>query len=207
MRIEVDLQIPSVPTPIHTPLQGALNTVQRHRLIIPDSNIILRTDMHESQQNWRQLRHRIRLMRDTKIAALIRNVAANLAAPNARLAECVELDVIAVVAELRGGEDGDGTAETMADGNNLVGRVGVSGGFDGGKDALSGLGPGGVEASEGMAAGADVGRVDEREAEVREVVADGAGAAEGDDDEVIGAVGGDEAGNVGDEGAGGELLV
>lgn len=140
-------------------------------------------------------------MRDAEVAALVRDVLADLARADARLAEAVQLDRVPVVAQLGGGEDGDGAAEAVADRDDLVGRVGVGGLLDGVEHAVAGLGPGGVEAAEGVAAVADVGRGHDGEVEVGQVVADGAGAAEGDDDEVVGAVGGDEAGDVGDEGA------
>jgi hypothetical protein len=79
---------------------------------------------------------------------------------------------------------------------DLVCREGAGGGLHGWHDAVSRVGPGGPEAVVCGAAGADVGGGGV-EVEVCEPGVDGGAAAEGNDDEVVGVVEGDEAGYVG----------
>ena len=88
----------------------------------------------------------------------------------------------------------------MASSHDLVARVRRRGALDGRQHAGARFAPGVVEAGDCCAAVADVG-VDGAEHGVGDDVADGGGAAEGDDDERVCAVGRNVACHVCDEGA------
>lgn len=118
----------------------------------------------------------------------------------ARRAVGVEVGGIALGAYFSGGESGDCTAEAVAGDDDLVGGVLGASCLEGGQDGGTGLVPGGCEAGVGGAAGAP--EVDVAEVEVGDEVADGGGAAEGEDDFLADRGDGEEAFHVGEDGAG-----
>lgn len=124
--------------------------------------------------------------------------------------------MLAIFAEVAGGEGRDGGAEGVARDDDFVGGVGAARGGDGGKDGGGDFGPSGEEAGVREAAeGEGAGDLGEDEANggggvslrwegegrggvLDDPVADGDGAAEGDDDGALGVVDGGEAADVGD---------
>ena len=201
---QIGIQLARVPRKIDPPLHH-LDILLGDRDIIPRADVILRAQMPEAQQQRRQPRNRIIEMRDAVIPALvlIGDVVADLPTANARLAVRVQFDIAPGIAELGGGDGGDGAAEGVARDDELSCRVGVGGRFHGGEDACAGFEPAAVEARADAAGGADVGGGDGGEFGVGDEIADGGGAAEGEDDEGAGGVRGDVAGYVCEEGAGG----
>ena len=144
-------------------------------------------------------------MGDAEIAAQVgrlgRDEIADGRAADAGLAERVEIDDLALGgADLGGGDGGDGAPQAVARDDEPEPRVGGCGGREGGEDPAARLLPGGVEAREDGAGGAEVRGRGGGEVGVGEEVADAFGAAEGEDGELPGGVGGQVAGHVGEEG-------
>lgn len=113
---------------------------------------------------------------------------------DARGAVGVQVDGVAVSAEVRGREGRHGAAERVAGGHDLVARVGLGGGGDGGLDAGANLDPGVLEARVDVAV-VDEGALGLEEVDVGDPVADVAAAADGHDDFLAGVVGCDVATN------------
>lgn len=113
---------------------------------------------------------------------------------DARGAVGVEVDGVAVGAEVCGREGRDGAAEGVAGRDDLVARVRLGGGCDGGLDAGANLNPGVLEARVDVAV-VDEGAVCLQEVDVGDPVADIATSADGHDDFLAGVVGCDVATN------------
>lgn len=208
VRVDVRDQRPRVPGQIDAAAVHA-DVRRRHRRVVPARDVVLRADVHEAQRHRRQPRDRVVEVRDAVVAAgLVGDVAADPGAADARGAVGVLPAVLAVpdwvavgsraqqasyqsnvevphVPQLRGREVRDGAAQAVSGYCDRVGWVGGRGALHGGQDARSRFLPRAVETRSCRAAGADVAGVGDGEVEVREPVADGFAAAEGDDDDVV----------------------
>lgn len=126
----------------------------------------------------------------------VRQVLANTLKTDFRLPECVQIYVCALTSEHAGSKRSECAAERVARYNDFVVGVLCLGTLDSGEDVLLCFEPTAPETLTGNAVGADGGG-DCGEREVGDPVADAAGAAEGKHDDLVGGVGGDEAGYIG----------
>lgn len=102
---------------------------------------------------------------------------------------------MALCAQISGGEGSDTSTKTVACDDELVVGVCGYGLVEHGGDGVSDVGPGGPEAVFGLAAFAELG-VCVGEFYIGDPVADGVGAAEGEDDCLVGIVYGEESSGV-----------
>ena len=134
--IRLILIIPRVPIQIDIPIQcrhvRRRRHHPRHRI-----DVVLGADVHKAQRSWRQPRHRVVVVRGAVVAAglLVGDVVAEHGAGDARRAVGVEVGGGAGLADLGGGDVGDGAAEAVPDDGHAVGGVLVGGGEEGGEDA------------------------------------------------------------------------
>lgn len=158
---------------------------------------VLGRDMAVVEEDGRQTRNRVVEVGDAELAAGLGSdeVGKDVVA-HAGGSIRVDVDVVALGAERRGREGGDSTAEGVARGDDLEARVGGDGLADGGGGGVGDLVPGVVEAVVDLAAVGEA-AVGEGEDDVGDEVAQVVAAADGEDDELVGAVDGDEAANAG----------
>lgn len=149
------------------------------------------------EEDGRQTRNGVVHVGDAELAAgLGRDEVGKDVVAHAGGSVSVDVDAVALSAKSCGCEGGDGTAEGVAGGDDAEARVGGDGLADGGGGGVGDFVPGVVEAVVDLAAvgkGAVVKGEDDVGDEVAEVVA----AADGEDDELVGGVDGDEAANAG----------
>ena len=143
-------------------------------------------------------------MRDAEIIAqaggLIGDEIADIGATDARLPVSIQIRDLPGLAHLGGSDGGDGATEGVSRDHELESWVGGRGGGECCENAPPGFDPGGVEARVNGAGGAEVRGRGGGEIGVGEEVADGFGAAEGEDGEAAGGVRGEVARHVGEEG-------
>lgn len=181
---------------------------QRRRHAVGRTDVVLRTDMHEPQRHGGQPRYRILLVRHAidVAQALVRDETRRRRPADPGSSIGIQVRWRAALFYLRRGEIGDRAAETVAHDHDFRSRVRGGGGFEGGEDAGARFEPGGPEAEGDFAACAEVGG-DGGEFDVGDEVADGFGAAEGEDGEVVGFVDCDVACYVCGEGAVVEVML
>lgn len=147
------------------------------------------------EQDGRQTRDGVVDVRDAELAAgLGRDEVGKDVVAHTRRAVGVDVDAVALRAQIRGGERGDGAAERVAGGDDAEARVGGDGLADGGGGGVGDFVPGVVEAVVDLAA-VGKGAVGEGKGDVGDEVAEVVAAADGEDDELVGRVDGDEATN------------
>ena len=143
-------------------------------------------------------------MRDAEIIAqaggLVGDEIADSGATDARLAVSIQIRDLPGLAHLSGGDGGDGATEAVSRDHEPESWVRRRSGGEVREDAPGGFDPGGVEAHIDGADGAEVRGRGGGEIGVREEVADGFGAAEGEDGKAAGGVCGEVARHVGEEG-------
>lgn len=197
MRSNIHAEIPLVTLEIesageHIHIRGG------NRHIHAAGDIVLRADVSETEQGGGQLGHGVVLVSDAEGRAHVgvAEVLGDALEADFRRAVCVQVDGRALAAQHGGGEGCECAAQRVARCYDFeVGVLGLRGRYGGEHVGLR-LKPAGPEALAGHAGGADA-RGDGREDEVGDPVADAARAAETEHDELVGGVGGDEAGYVG----------
>lgn len=147
------------------------------------------------EEDGGQTRNRVVDVGDAELAAGLGSdkVGKDVVA-HARRSVCVDVDVEALSAKSRSCEGGDGAAQGVARGDDAEARVGGDGLADGSGGSVGDFVPGVVEAVVDLAAVCEA-AVSEAEDDVGDEVAEVVAAADGEDDELVGAVDGDEAAN------------
>lgn len=154
-------------------------------------------DVAVVEQDGRQARNGVVDVGDAELAAgLGRDEVGKDVVAHAGRAIGVDVDAVTLRAESCGCERGDGTAKGVTRGDDAEARVGGDGLADGGGGGVGDFVPGVVEAVVDFAA-VGKGAVGEAEDDVGDEVAEVVAAADGEDDELVGGVDGDEAANAG----------
>lgn len=149
------------------------------------------------EENGRQTRNGVVDVGDAELAAgLVGDEVDKDVVAHAGRSVGEDVDVEALSAKIRSRESSNGTAERVARGDDAEVRVGGDGLADGGGGVVGDFVPGVVEAVVDLAAVGE-GAVFEAEDDVGDEVADVVAAADGEDDELVGGVDGDEAANAG----------
>lgn len=149
------------------------------------------------EKNGRQTRNGVVDVGDAELAAgLGRDEVGKDVVAHAGRAVRVDVDAVALRAQTGGRERGDGAAQRVAGGDDAEARVGGDSLSDGGGGGVGDFVPGVVEAVVDLAAVGE-GAVGEGKGDVGDEVAEVVAAADGEDDELVGRVDGDEASNAG----------
>lgn len=147
------------------------------------------------EQDGRKTRNGVVHVGDTELAAGLGSdeVGKDVVAHAGRAIR-VDVDVVALRAQSCGCERGNGAAERVAGGDDAEARVSGDGLANGGGGGVGDFVPGVIEAVVDLAAGSE-GAVGEGEGDVGDEVAEVVAAADGEDDELVGGVDGDETTN------------
>ncbi len=165
-------EIPSVPKEIYRSSQFR-DICCRDRNPVSSLDVVFRTNMHKSQRQWRQPRHRIIIMRYPEIPTLVlsRDIITQRRPGKPWLPIRIQISIRASIPYLSRSNRCDGAAEAVSDHDDFVGGVCGCGGFEGGGDAGGGFFPAGVEAFINCATRANICGCSE-EVDVGYVVAD-----------------------------------
>jgi hypothetical protein len=196
VRFPIKSEIALIALEIQRTLEN-IDICSRNRNINTTGNIVLWANMSEAQQRRGQFRDRIVLVCDAegRTVSCVGQVLRDAFETNLWCAIGIQIDSRALATQHASSKRRKRAAERVACCNNFVIRVLLLCSRYGSEHVFLCFEPRGPEAVACGARGADGGG-ERGEDEVCDPVADAAGAAEGEDDEFVGSVGGDEAGYI-----------